>query len=39
MNYFLSRTGVYNYLVEHNKFTDLGAVVKLGVGKKNGSIN
>ena len=23
----------YNYLVEHNKFTDLGAVVKLGVGK------
>lgn len=24
----------YDYLVEHNKFTDLGAVVKLGVGKK-----
>ena len=23
----------YDYLVEHNKFTDLGAVVKLGVGK------
>ena len=24
----------YNYLVEHNKCTDLGAGVKLGVGKK-----
>lgn len=23
----------YDYLVDYNKFTDLGAVVKLGVGK------
>ncbi|MDY5673043.1 MAG: hypothetical protein SPK96_03170 [Bacteroidaceae bacterium] len=29
----------YDYLADHNKFTDLDAVVKLGVGKKNGSIN
>ena len=24
----------YDYLADHNKFTDLDAVVKLGVGKK-----
>lgn len=29
----------YDYLVEHNRFTDLDTIVKLGVGKKNGSIN